>query len=355
MQDHHRYRPYCLCFSLLLCLPIAVMPSQLSASELSASELSASELSTPELSVAEKRHFIKTASDFLNDNYLFPDKARQIEIRLAQEWERGAFTVLDDPKAFAGKMQALMQEITQDKHLWVIHAPQAAGVGSAVVAEDVDEGLSNKSEKRKKSNFGLPSAKVLEGNIGYLNITKFTSPRLMGPVMAAAAAFLRHVDGLVLDLRARGGGSSYSVELLLSYFLPVETHLFTWHFRGTDQTEQSWTLPYVAGHRFLDIPVVILTSARTFSGSEAFSYAMKHHRRATLVGEQTAGGAHTYKEMRVSDRFLMLVPYGRMVSPTTGENWEAVGVIPDHLVEAAMALETAQEILKERLRTKPES
>ncbi|WP_162384999.1 S41 family peptidase [Spirosoma endbachense] len=189
----------------------------------------------------------------------------------------------------------------------------------------------------------------MENNIGYLKITKFTSPEMAGPVMMASSIFLKHVDGLILDLRSRGGGNSYTLELLLSYFLSPKTLLCTWHFRGSQAIEQSWTLPNVEGHRFVEVPIIVLTSKQTFSASEAFCYAMKVHKRATVVGETTAGGAHTYREMKVSDHYIMTVPYGRPVFTTTNTNWEAVGVIPDYEVKAENALKKAQELLGERV------
>lgn len=172
---------------------------------------------------------------------------------------------------------------------------------------------------------------------------------MAGPVMMASSTFLQHVDGLILDLRSRGGGNSYTLELLLRYFLPPKTLLFTWHFRDTPATEQSWTLPYVEGHRFLDVPVFVLTSKDTFSANEAFCYSLQTAKRATLVGETTAGGAHTYKEMKVTDEYLMTVPYGRPLYTTTNSNWEVTGVLPDYEIDAEKALEKAQELLIKRL------
>lgn len=52
------------------------------------------------------------------------------------------------------------------------------------------------------------------------------------------------------------------------------------------------------------LPIVILSSSRTFSGSEAFAYVMKHHNRATIIGETTRGGAHTYQEISLSKKSI---------------------------------------------------
>jgi len=48
----------------------------------------------------------------------------------------------------------------------------------------------------------------------------------------------------------------------------------------------------VPGKRIAAAPAFVLTSSRTFSGAEEFSYNLKNLKRATIVGE-TTGGAHT--------------------------------------------------------------
>ncbi|RDC61526.1 S41 family peptidase [Adhaeribacter pallidiroseus] len=303
-----------------------------------------------DLTDTKKYSVIQSASQILNDNYLFPNKAKKIEKLLNEKFKAGDFEKVADPKAFGKELQLLMQEVTLDKHLRILYSPNMVKELEQVKTKQDSLKLYKEDfTERKKSNFGLPEAKVLENNIGYLKISKFTSPEMAGPVMMASSIFLKHVDGLILDLRSRGGGNSYTLALLLSYFLPPNMLLYTWHFRGTAATEQSWTLPYVEGHRFLEIPILILTSKETFSASEAFCYSLQAAKRATIVGEKTVGGAHTYKEMKVTKEYIMTVPYGRLVNQHTNTNWEAVGVIPDHEVPAEKALEKAQELLVQRL------
>jgi len=53
-----------------------------------------------------------------------------------------------------------------------------------------------------------------------------------------------------------------------------------------------------------DVPIFVLTSHRTFSAAEEFTYNLKHLNRATIVGETTGGGAHpierhTFKKLNV--------------------------------------------------------
>ena len=118
-------------------------------------------------------------------------------------------------------------------------------------------------------------------------------------------------------------------------------HLNDFYSRPTNETRQSWTLPYVPGRRLTDTDVYILTSARTFSGAEEFTYNLKHLKRATVVGETTGGGAHTVgrtaHQRPVRDRGSE----GRPINAVTKTNWEGVGVEPDVKVPADSALNAA--------------
>lgn len=50
----------------------------------------------------------------------------------------------------------------------------------------------------------------------------------------------------------------------------------------------------------------MLTSKRTFSGAEEFSYNLKALKRATLVGETTGGGADPGGPRRIHEHALEL-------------------------------------------------
>jgi C-terminal processing protease CtpA/Prc len=127
-----------------------------------------------------------------------------------------------------------------------------------------------------------------------------------------------------------------------SYLFDEPTHLIDIYERDGDRTVQSWTLPHVPGERCGGTkPIVVLTSATTFSGGEGLAYNLQQHGRATVVGERTGGGAHPRIGIRLHPHLEFTVPNCRASHPGTGENWEGVGVAPDVEVPAADALATA--------------
>lgn len=134
--------------------------------------------------------------------------------------------------------------------------------------------------------------------------------------------FLVNTNALILDLRKCRGGNPGMVALISSYLLDEEepVHLNSLYWREYDFTQQYWTLPYVPGKRFGDIPIYVLTSKDTFSAGEEFAYNLKTSQRATVVGEITMGGAHPGSPYRIHPHFEVFIPVGRAINPITDQN-----------------------------------
>jgi hypothetical protein len=92
-----------------------------------------------------------------------------------------------------------------------------------------------------------------------------------------------------------------------------------------------------------DADVYILTSSFTASGGEEFAYVLKHHARATIVGETTAGAAHGGGERSLGHGFRVFMPDFRPVHPRTRDDWEGSGVLPDVAVPSERALAIAHQ------------
>lgn len=132
------------------------------------------------------------------------------------------------------------------------------------------------------------------------------------------------------------------------------THLNDFYDRRKDEYTESWTSGETpdGGRYGQDKPIYLLTSSHTFSAAEEFAYNLKNLKRATIVGQTTGGGAHPVYRHRINDRFALMVPFSRAISPITKTNWEGVGVIPHINVPASDALLTAQKLALETLTKK---
>ena len=143
------------------------------------------------------------------------------------------------------------------------------------------------------------------------------------------------------------------IAFISTYLFGESTHLNDLYDRKKDSTAQYWTLSYVPGKRLTGKPVFVLTSKRTFSGAEEFSYNLKNLKRATIIGETTGGGAHPVSGHRIDDHFMIGVPFARAVNPISKTNWEGTGVEPDVKVPAGEALDVAKKMAAEQIRNDP--
>ena len=151
---------------------------------------------------------------------------------------------------------------------------------------------------------------------------------------------LNQADALIFDLRDNRGGTSEMVSLISSYLFDHPEYMFD---PRRVPTPQSWTSSPVAGGKLANKPVYILTSSTTISAAEQFTYDLKMLKRATVIGEVTAGGAHAGVFHRIDDHYAIAIPETRVVNPYGQADWESIGIQPDIKVPATDALKTASE------------
>ncbi len=288
----------------------------------------------------------------LNDSYVFPDTAKKMEASIRERVSKNEYDQITSARTFAETLTRDLQAVSKDKHLRVRYSHQPIPV-----REQRREPTAEEREESRRDyawrNHGFNKVERLRGNIGYVEFNGFFSEELGADTVASTMNFLSGTDALIIDLRQNGGGNPRMVALVCSYlFGPEPVHLNSLYWREGDRTEEFWTRKEVAGKRYLDRDVYVLTSKRTFSGAEEFAYNLKNLKRATIVGETTGGGAHPGGVFRVHEHFGVFVPTGRAISPITRTNWEGTGVTPDVDVPAAQALNVARLMALKKSMTK---
>ena len=295
---------------------------------------------------AEKDQLIDSITSILDANYVFPEVALEMSALLNKNLRKGSYDKISDPHELAELLTTDLQSISNDLHLRVRYeAEQIERMRNAEVSvQDSIDLVQRRLHHNRANNYGFKKVDILDGNIGYLELSGFWGvDEEAGAAAEAAMNFLSNSDAFIIDLRQNGGGSPAMIQLITSYLYgPNRVHLNNFYNRPNDSYSQTWTLPYVPGKRRPDVPVYVLTSSSTFSAAEEFSYNLKHLERATLIGETTGGGAHPGGTRIATDRFTIWVPDGRAINPNTETNWEGVGVIPHVKVAASEALEVAQ-------------
>lgn len=298
----------------------------------------------------EKQTVIDSVSHLLNENYVFPDVAKEMTKLIQDKQKSGHYASIDAAPQFAEQLTEDLRSISHDLHLRVGFAPDQIKMMREHENQEEDDVPQEWLNQMKRNNYGFKEVKIIDGNVGYLDLRGFNDTRFGGETAVAAMNFLSNADALIIDLRQNGGGSPSMIQLITSYLYDAEpVHLNNFYWRPTDEHTQTWTLPHVSGTRRPDMDVYVLTSKRTFSAAEEFSYNLKNLERATLVGETTGGGAHPGGTQIATDRFTVWVPQGRAINPITKTNWEGTGVKPHVEVAADEALEVAHLMALEKM------
>jgi retinol-binding protein 3 len=291
------------------------------------------------LDAATRKQVIDGAIDHLRRAYIFADVADKMADALRGRAAKNEYDAITSPQTFAETLTRHLQEVSKDKHLRVLY--RAEGLPQRSGPPSPEERARMQAEERR-GNFGFHRVERLDGNVGYIELLGFSGSPDAGEPAVAAMTFVANTDALIFDLRRNGGGSPAMIGLLSGYLFDDVVHLNDFYIRESDQRRQFWTSPHVQGRRYgRDKPVYVLTSNRTFSAAEEFTYNLKNLKRATVVGETTGGGAHPGGVRRITDHFGIWVPNGRAINPVTKTNWEGTGIEPHMPVEAAKALQAA--------------
>lgn len=285
---------------------------------------------------------IDSVSAVLNEIYVFPDVAANMEKHIRDRFKEKAYDDITNCLEFTDTLTADLRSICHDLHLWVRWFPEER---LDLFREDSLTDAEKQERQRRASyeNFGFQKIERLSGNIGYLDLRSFTGAATAGATAIAAMNFLAHSDAIIVDLRQNGGGSPSMIQLISSYFFEEPVHLNSFYVRAQDTIEQFWTQAYVQGPKMVNTDLYILTSDYTFSGAEEFTYNMKNLERATIIGDTTGGGAHPVEFHTFANLGVVLkVPFGRAINPITGTNWEGTGIVPDIVVPQEEALDVAR-------------
>ncbi|MBC7876086.1 MAG: PDZ domain-containing protein [Anaerolineales bacterium] len=159
--------------------------------------------------------------------------------------------------------------------------------------------------------------------IGYIFIPTFYDQTIPGQIEDALNNF-GPLDGLILDNRLNGGGSSDVLEPILSFFTSGNLGQFV-------SREDSRPLQIEADpiQNSQDVPLIVLVSEETVSFGEVFSGAVKDNGRAKIVGQTSLGNVEVLHGYDFDDDSRIWIAQETFDPPVSEDNWEETGIVPD--------------------------
>ena len=197
-------------------------------------------------------------------------------------------------------------------------------VHMTIYRESTEETLEFDVERR---HVELPSieGEMLEGGIGYIQITEFQSKTDEQFEEMLQNFTEQGMQGLIVDVRANPGGLLSSVVNLCDYILPQGLVVYIEDAFGNKEE-------YNSDKRCMDIPMVVLIDENSASASEIFAAAMKDYQYATLVGKTTYGKGLVQNIIPLDDGDALKLTTAKYFTPN-GNYIHEVGVSPDVEVE----------------------
>lgn len=310
------------------------------------------------ISHEEKYEIITEVCSLLREYYVYPEIAEKICDILINSLKDGRYDKATNYDEFTDILNEDLQSVYHDPHLESYWVPESLK-DTSKPQNPISISLRYIS-RHKNSNFGITHVELMDNNVGYLEILTFRP--LPNPeaerIVRSAMDFLSNCDALIIDLRQNLGGHVNMLQFLSSYFFEKLTQLSTRYLRETSSTYESWTIKNFYNQRLVDVPLFILTSKSTISAPEIFSYDLQALKRATIVGEVTAGAVNSGRYFSIKNSIQLLITIGYTINPITKTHCEGKGVQPDVVVPAEDALDKALElanIAAEQYRQKKEN
>lgn len=207
-----------------------------------------------------------------------------------------------------------------------IPGPQCTAVVLTVQSPDEAPRLVTLIRNHIQSSYMIDArlAPTTDGKrIGYISLPTFYDQTIVDQVRKALEAF-GDLDGLILDNRYNGGGSSVVVEPILGFFTSGTLGKYV---TRTDSSPFTVTADPI--HNSDTAPLVVLVGEGTASFGEIFSGVLQESGRAKIVGQTTEGNVEVLYATDFEDGSRAWIASATFDPAISHANWEQSGIVPD--------------------------
>ena len=294
----------------------------------------------PLLATEEIQLAVQNIARQLEDNYLFPEKAKVAATLLRSKLRAGDFHGQYDFLLLNLQISATLAQSTNDSGFELIQQ-------SAITLTEGQPQLAN-NPVNQHDEFVTG---ILDHNIGYVKITgNFDYPD-SHKLIAQQLRLLSTVDALIIDLRQADAATISVAQQMISYFVQPGTTIANLQLKEHVETITTGNTADVQTFK-QDLPLYIVNSAFVAGSWEFFGYTLQHFDKAVVVGEKTMGVGYLSQEFKVSDSLAIRMNHALLTHPISGEHWDNEGVVPDYFYDSDDAFEKAYQLALSQLSSK---
>ena len=218
---------------------------------------------------------------------------------------------VNDTESTSKELSALVQEIRGEEGT-TVHVQVYRASNNKTFEIDVE-----------RKNVELPSitSKMLDGGIGYIQISEFQSKTDEQFKSALADLKKQGMKSLIVDVRSNPGGLINAASNILDQILPEGTVVYTEDKYGKRED-------YTSDSNCLDCPIAVLVNENSASASEIFAGAIKDYNYGTLIGTKTFGKGIVQTVLPLEDGDAVKLTTAKYYTPK-GNYIHGVGIEPD--------------------------
>ncbi|WP_350292551.1 S41 family peptidase [uncultured Croceitalea sp.] len=283
----------------------------------------------------EIKAIVQDISYQLGKNYVVKKSRTSFSKKLMELLVVGKYDSITQGDLLAEMLTNDLMSISNDKHLQIIPPSRIFEVKSRFGNTTEKEGPTTKNEETKDiSNIG---GSILDNNIGYITLERFVHSQTTLQNTEKAFAKVADTKAIIIDLRNSGGGDGLAVANLLSYFF--EKNELNVVYPDLDKIPSPKDL--MLKSKLLEKPLYVLTSSKTISAGESFVYFLKNKKRATIIGEKTAGAGYRVDVFELSNGFNFVNSIYSSFDVENGEGWQGSGITPDLVTTKSKSMDLA--------------
>lgn len=285
-----------------------------------------------------------TAEEFTSVMESSSGKYSGIGAYVSQNMSTGIITIVkpfdDAPAAEAGILKddilyAVEGEEVTGEDLNMVVAKLKGEEGTTVnvtIYRAAEDRYMDVAVKRAVVNVPTVTYKMLDDQIGYIQISEFEEVTVEQFTAAVDDLESQGMKSLIFDLRDNGGGLLDSVCDILDRVLPKELLVYTEDKNGN--REEEWA----KDDDRIDAPMVVLVNGNTASASEIFTGALKDYDEAEIIGTTTFGKGIVQSIIPLFDGSAVKLTSAKYYTPS-GVCIHGTGIEPDQVVEYDKELE----------------